>query len=119
MARFAIRLPVIFANFGQRQFADDRDAMVHPLAVGDDMLLAQPPQHLGREQAAFDLGFLKAEDVGSFFAQEFLDEADARATAVDVPRSVADRTSVLLGYSVSVRVDIGGSRIIKNKRTNK
>src|SRR3546814_7624003 len=50
MARFAIRLPVIFANFGQRQFADDRDAMVHPLAVGDDMLIAEPPEHRSEEQ---------------------------------------------------------------------
>src|SRR3546814_10452914 len=55
VARLAIRLPVIFAHVGQRQLADDRDAMVHPLAVGDDMLIAQPPEHLGREQAAFDL----------------------------------------------------------------
>src|SRR3546814_12974193 len=50
------------------------------------MLIAEPPEHLGREQAAFHLGFLKAENVGSFFAQEFLDDADARANAVDIPR---------------------------------
>src|SRR3546814_8788037 len=50
------------------------------------MLTAEPPEHLGLEQAAFDLGFLKAENVGSFFAQEVLDDADARANAVDIPR---------------------------------
>src|SRR3546814_15030705 len=37
VAGLAIRLPVILADVGKRQPADDRDAMVHALAVGDDM----------------------------------------------------------------------------------
>src|SRR3546814_16601500 len=37
----------------------------------------------------FRSGFLKAQDVGRLLAQEFLDDADAGADAVDVPGSDA------------------------------
>ena len=107
VARLAVRLPVIFPHVGQRHLADDRDAMVHTLAVGDDMFIAQPPEHLGREQAAFDFGFLKAEDVGGLFAQEFFNDADARANAVDVPRSDAGTSH---GSALSARVRVRNGR---------
>src|SRR3546814_20735378 len=63
--------------------------MGHALAVGDDMRIAQPFEHGLGKQTAFDLGFLKAQDVGRLLAQEFLDDADAGADAVDVPGSDA------------------------------
>src|SRR3546814_5209081 len=64
MPRLAVRLPVIAAYVAQRQPADDGDAMVHALAVGDDVLIAERLEHGLGKQAAFDLGFLKAQDVG-------------------------------------------------------
>src|SRR3546814_2924635 len=79
MPRLAVRLPVIAAYVAQRQPADDGDAMVHALAVGDDVLIAERLEHGLGKQAAFDLGFLKAQDVGRFLAQEFLDDADTGA----------------------------------------
>src|SRR3546814_15624916 len=36
--------------------------------------------------------------------------------ALPVPRDTADRKSVVLGKSVSVRVDLGGRRLIKKKK---
>src|SRR3546814_17276253 len=42
-----------------------------------------------------------------------------RMAALMKKRSVSDRKSVVEGKSVSVRVDIGGSGIIKNKKTHK
>src|SRR3546814_16144253 len=48
-----------------------------------------------------------------------------RGTDVDQPRNLAksvtveDRKSVVSGKSVSVRVDLGGSRIIKKKKKKK
>src|SRR3546814_14172701 len=45
---------------------------------------------------------------------------DGRAT--DIPRTyptVSDRQSVVSGKSVSVRVELGGGRIIKKKKTQK
>src|SRR3546814_16353956 len=41
------------------------------------------------------------------------------AVGLGVYKMPADRTSVGLGKSVSVRVDLGGRRIIKKKKTNK
>ena len=38
---------------------------------------------------SIDLGFLKAEDIGRFLAQELLDDVDAGADAIDVPGSDA------------------------------
>src|SRR3546814_11046329 len=75
MPRLAVRLPVIAAYVAQRQPADDGDAMVHALAVGDDVLIAERLEHGLGKQAAFALGFLKAQDVGRFLAPEFLDDA--------------------------------------------
>src|SRR3546814_8928275 len=101
MPRLAVRLPVIAAYVAQRQPVDDGDAMVHALAVGDDVLIAERLEHGLGKQAAFDLGFLKAQDVGRFLAQEFLDDADTGADAVDVPGSDAcqDRKSTRLNSS--------------------
>src|SRR3546814_13425820 len=41
--------------------------------------------------------------------------AETGASAMPLPSSEADRKSVVLGKSVSVRVDLGGRRIIKQK----
>ena len=105
VARLAVRLPVIFAHVGQLHLADDRDAMVHTLAMGDDVNVAQRPEHLRGEGAAFDLGFLQAQNVGGFFAQEFFDDADAGADAVDIPRSDA---------GASHAVALSAPRIVRN-----
>src|SRR3546814_9218537 len=78
--------------------SDLGDAMVHALAVGDDVLIAERLEHGLGKQAAFDLGFLKAQDVGRFLAQEFLDDADTGADAVDVPGSDACHASALSGW---------------------
>src|SRR3546814_17414129 len=40
-----------------------------------------------------------------------------RASVPDRPQLPADRKRVVSGKSVSVRVDLGGRRIIKNKKT--
>src|SRR3546814_19388762 len=44
-------------------------------------------------------------------------DIDRRFLAVE--RAIADRKSVVSGKSVSVRVDLGGRRIIKKKKQNK
>src|SRR3546814_17031132 len=39
--------------------------------------------------------------------------------AADLAPAIGDRKSVVVGKSVSVRVDLGGGRIIKKKKKNK
>src|SRR3546814_19111640 len=97
MPRLAIRLPVIAAYVAQRQPADDGDAMVHALAVGDDVLIAARLEHGLGKQAAFDLGFLKAPDVRRFLAQASPAYADTGPDAVAVPVSDAVPCFAFLG----------------------
>ena len=75
----------MLADVGQWNSADDRNAVVHALAVGDDMVITKCLEGGMREQAAFDLDFLQAENVGRSFTQKPFDDADTRAHAVDVP----------------------------------
>src|SRR3546814_13613773 len=52
---------------------------------------------------------------------DHIDDADAaalEALEVKALASLGDRKSVVSGKSVSVRVDLGGRRIIKNKKHN-
>src|SRR3546814_11599321 len=63
-------------------------------------------------------------------ADEFYDGETGSAALIDIPirlpgsepeitKPIQDRKSVVQGKSVSVRVDLGGSSIIKNKKTIK
>ena len=74
MARLAIGLPVVPLLLAHRQPAEDRDAVVHALAADDLVGVAEAPEHGRREVGVADLGFLQAQDIGRFLAQELLDD---------------------------------------------
>src|SRR3546814_16994986 len=57
--------------------------------------------------------YLRARRAAEGAAQQIGDEA--RGALCGLERDVTDRKSVVSGKSVSVRVDLGGSRIIKKK----
>src|SRR3546814_18167484 len=63
--------------------AQDRHAMMHRLAVDDVEIIAELPEEARREVIVYDLGFLKAEDVGLLFAQEALDKLKPDEAGVD------------------------------------
>ena len=67
--RLAIVLPVVAAGLGERHPAEDRDAMVHPLAVELLVDVAVAVEQVGREDVVEHLGFLKAQDVGLLVAR--------------------------------------------------
>ncbi len=85
MARLAVRLPVEPVILDDRHPAEDRDAVVHALAVQDDVVVAERAERLQREVAIDDLGLLQAQDVGLLVAQELLDDGDPETDRVDVP----------------------------------
>ncbi len=60
--------------------------MVHPLALERRMDVAVTPEQLGGKDRVDCLGFLEAEDVGLLLGDQALDEAEARAHRIDVPR---------------------------------
>src|SRR5206468_9014075 len=84
--RLAIVLPVMLARLLERHAAQDRDAMVHPLTVKLDMGVTVALERTGGEDAVEHLGFLQAEDIRLLFFYQPLDQPDARAHRVDVPR---------------------------------
>src|SRR3546814_6942685 len=53
--------------------------------MDDVEIIAELPEEARREVIVYDLGFLKAEDVGLLFAQEALDKLKPEADGVDVP----------------------------------
>ena len=59
--------------------------MMHRLAMDDVEIIAELPEEARREVIVYDLGFLKAEDVGLLFRNQPLDEPDPGADRVDVP----------------------------------
>src|SRR3546814_2220147 len=83
---------VILAN---RQLAQVRHAMMKRLAVDDVEIIAELTEEARREVIVYDLGFLKAEDVGLLLAQEALDKLKPEADGVDVPGGDLDRKSVV------------------------
>ena len=87
MPRLAIVLPVVLAGVFQGHPAEDRDAVVHPLAVELPVDVAVTVEQVGRKDVVEHLGFLKAQDVGLLLGDQSLDERRARPHRVDVPRS--------------------------------
>src|SRR3546814_16948950 len=78
-------------------------AMVHP--VGDVRQFQRPILHLGPSfPPPLDLAALLLVQLARLFPQPL--------------RATPDRKSVVSGKSVSVRVDLGGRRIIKQTTTN-
>jgi hypothetical protein len=61
--------------------------MMHRLPIDDHMVIAQLAERAFRKLRVGNLGFLKAQYVGRFFAQEAFDNVDAGADRVDVPGS--------------------------------
>jgi len=74
--------PIILAHW---HAADDRNAVVHRLAVQDLVIIPHLPEYPAREDVIRDLGFLKAEDVGRFFREESGNDVHAGPDAVDIP----------------------------------
>src|SRR5206468_11799167 len=66
--------------------AQDRDAVMHPLSVEHDMLIAALLERIGGEDTVEDLRFLQAQDVGLLLVDQPLDECRPRPYRVDVPR---------------------------------
>ena len=79
MARLAIVLPVVAPGVVKRQPRQDRDAMVHLLAVELVMDVAARMEQVGREDMILRLGFLQAEDVRLLLVEEAFDDAGTRA----------------------------------------
>ena len=85
MARLAIVLPVVAAGLAELDPAEDRDAVVHLLALQRAMHVALLAEQVGREEVVGRLGFLQAEDIGLLLAEQALDDADPRTDRVHVP----------------------------------
>src|SRR5206468_9519481 len=78
--------PVMLTRIFQRNATEDGDAMVHALAVELDMRIAVALEGIGWEDAVEHLGFLQAENVRLLLLDQALDQPDARAHRIDVPR---------------------------------
>src|SRR3546814_12471757 len=78
----------------------------------DLQLLSRRGEVVGQE----DVGGLRdlIEELAPFFGRDV--DADAALAAIGVLHQRRDRKSVVLGESVSVRVELGGRRIIKKKK---
>src|SRR5690348_8867281 len=87
MPRLAIVLPVVPAGVLQRHSAEDPHAMMYTLAVQLAVDVAVAVEQIEREDAVEHHGFLQAQDVGLLLTDQALDERNARANRVDVPRS--------------------------------
>ena len=76
MARLAIVLPVVTAaDHAAAPATEDRDAMVHLLAIELVMDIAARMEQVGREDMILRLGFLQAEDVGLLLVEQPFDDA--------------------------------------------
>src|SRR3546814_20203697 len=91
--------------------------------VGDE-LAADFPRRVGRPvvqarelRARFRVGVLDAQRAAAV-AHDHRDQALA-LVETEHARGFRDRKSVVSGKSVSVRVDLGGRRILKKKRAHK
>ena len=91
MPRFAIVLPVEAAFLGQRYLRQRGDAVVHLLAADEPVAVAEPLEHRVGKVVVDDLGLLQAQDVGGVIAQEPLDDVEAEAHRIDVPRGDRER----------------------------
>ena len=85
MTGLAVVLPVVLAEFAERDAADRRDAVVALLPVDDAMGIAELLEGLVREQRFDRLDLLQAEHVGRLLDKEALDLSDAQADRIDVP----------------------------------
>src|SRR5205823_1419354 len=83
----AIVLPVVFPRVLERHAAEDRDSVMHALPVELDMGITVAKERIGGKYAVEHLGFLQAQDIGLLLFDQPLDQPDARAHRVDVPRS--------------------------------
>src|SRR3546814_20201471 len=84
--------------------------------------VALAPMLAAHARLAAQSDVVVVEGVGGWAAplSADLDQADlVRALDIPVVLVVGDRKSVVWGKSVSVRVDLGGRRIIKKTKTNK
>jgi len=82
----AIVLPVVAQVVVERQLRHDRHAMMHLLPVEQLVTVAQAMEQLGREDRIHRLGFLQAQYVGRFLAQQPLDDPRAGTNRINVPR---------------------------------
>ncbi len=86
MARLAIVLPVVAPAVVERHPAEDRDAVVHLLAIELVVNVAARVEQVGRKDDIERLGLLQAEDVGLLIVEQPRDDGGARAHRIDVPR---------------------------------
>src|SRR3546814_18250101 len=70
----------------------------------------------GGRDGAIRIGVRGVDDGGDFAARRRIVDRERLAVAGLHPLAVEDRKSVGEGKSVSVRVDLGGRRLIKNKK---
>ena len=87
VARFSVVLPVVATTVAERKTAEDRDAMMHLLAVELVMDKAARVKQFGREHMVLGLGLLQAEDVGLFLVEQPFDDLRAGTDRIDVPGS--------------------------------
>jgi hypothetical protein len=58
--------------------------------MDSDVVIAQPFEHLAREQRCRTFDFLQAQHVGLFLSQKAFDLFDAQADRIDVPGGNGD-----------------------------
>src|SRR3546814_19779762 len=98
-----------------RQRAIGAAAVLHQLALADHRHEALGQRLLLRELAELERADQLIERQRSFMRGERIEDKIAARNRIRVE---ADRKSVGWGKSVSVRVDLGGPRLIKKKKTH-
>ena len=95
MARFAIVLPVVAAEFPERRFRYRRDAVIALLPMHGKMLVSQRAERLVGKLVLLALDLLQAQHIGRLLFDEALDDGHAQADGIDVPGSDRNHAGAL------------------------
>jgi hypothetical protein len=85
VAGIALFAEIAMARVLQRQFRQDRDAVVALLPARHHVPVAGGGEDLGRDLLDRALAFLQAQDIRRLLGQEFHDKVGAQSDGVDVP----------------------------------
>jgi len=83
--RLAIVLPIMAFRLRDLHPADDRDAVVHPLAFQLLVRVSMLAEEVGGEDIIRRLGFLQAENIGPLLLEQPLHDRQPGAYRIDIP----------------------------------
>jgi hypothetical protein len=86
MARLTVVLPVVADVVGERHARQGGDPVVHRLAVGRAVDVAERLEQVVRKHVVTGFRLLKTQDVGNLLVQEPLYDLAAKPDRVYVPR---------------------------------